>query len=44
MSLVDSHCHLPLIVDELSGVEGVVERALANEVEHMLCVSVDLES
>ena len=44
MGLVDSHCHLPLVVDDSSGTDGVVERALVNGVEHMLCVSVDLET
>lgn len=41
MQLVDSHCHLPLIE---GGLEGVLERAAAAGVSHMLCVSVDLES
>ena len=44
MGLVDSHCHLPLVVDDSLGTDGVVERALVNGVEHMLCVSVDLET
>ena len=42
--LIDSHCHLPLIDDPASGMDGVIERARANGVIHMLCVSVDLES
>lgn len=44
MKLVDSHCHLPLIVDESFGMDGIVERAIENGIEHMLCVSVDLET
>jgi len=45
-SLVDSHCHLPLIAAEAGegGIDDVVERAHAAGVQHMLCVSVDLES
>lgn len=41
MQLVDSHCHLPLIE---GGLESILARAAAAGVEHMLCVSVDLES
>lgn len=42
--LIDSHCHIPLIKDEEAGATGVVERAVAAGVSHMLCVGVDLES
>ena len=44
MELVDSHCHLPLIDGGAEGLDGVLARARAAEVAHMLCVSVDLES
>ena len=44
MQLVDSHCHLPLIEGGEAGIEGVLARAKAAGVSHMLCVSVDLES
>jgi TatD DNase family protein len=44
MQLVDSHCHLPLIEGGEAGIEGVLARAAAAGVSHMLCVSVDLES
>ncbi len=40
-AIVDSHCHLPLIE---GGLESILARAAAAGVEHMLCVSVDLES
>jgi TatD DNase family protein len=42
MGLVDSHCHLnfkPMDED----IEGVLERAKANDIDYMLCVSVNLE-
>ena len=42
MSLVDSHCHINF--DELSNdIQGILDRARANDVQHMLCVSVNLE-
>jgi TatD DNase family protein len=44
MQLVDSHCHLPLIDGGDAGVAGVVARARAAGVTHMLCVAVDLET
>ena len=44
MQLVDSHCHLPLIDSGDDGMDGVVARAAAANVEHMLCVAVDLET
>ncbi len=44
MQLVDSHCHLPLIEGGEAGFEGILARAAAAGVGHMLCVSVDLES
>lgn len=42
MGLVDSHCHLNFepMGDDL---DGVIERAKASNVSHMLCVSVNLE-
>ena len=42
MGLVDSHCHLNFepMGDDL---DGVIERAIANNVSHMLCVAVNLE-
>lgn len=41
--LVDSHCHIPLLGDDVP-VDGVLETARQLGVSHMLCVSVDLES
>jgi TatD DNase family protein len=40
--LVDSHCHIPMI-ESSDGVDTILENARENGVEHMLCVSVDLE-
>lgn len=41
--LVDSHCHIPLLGKEMD-VNQVIANAKALGVEHMLCVSVDLET
>lgn len=43
-TLVDSHCHLPLIDGGTDGLAGVLARAREAGVDHMLCVGVDLES
>lgn len=42
MQLVDSHCHIDFdpLREEL---DGVLARAVANEVSHMLCVAVNIE-
>ncbi len=42
VSLVDSHCHIPMIEDD--AVESILSAAKANDVTHMLCVSVDLDT
>ncbi|MFT4562162.1 MAG: TatD DNase family protein [Gammaproteobacteria bacterium] len=44
MSLVDSHCHLPLVASPDRSVTDVVSSAEQNGVSHMLCVCVDIES
>lgn len=41
--LVDSHCHIPLLGQEMA-VNEVIANAKALGVEHMLCVSIDLET
>jgi len=41
--LVDSHCHIPLLAKEME-VSEVIANAKVLGVEHMLCVSVDLET
>ena len=41
--LVDSHCHIPLLGKEMDANE-LIANAKALGVEHMLCVSVDLET
>jgi TatD DNase family protein len=43
ISLVDSHCHIPMI-DGGESINDIISSALANDVSHMLCVSVELES
>ena len=43
-SLVDSHCHLPLIRNKDEGTKAVIDRAVLSGIEHMLCVCVDLET
>ena len=40
--LVDSHCHIPLM--KQGDLQAILDGALDNGVEHMLCVSVELES
>ena len=41
--LIDSHCHINMI-EHAGGPGSVINDALQAGVEHMLCVSVDLES
>lgn len=41
--LVDSHCHIPMLGKEMD-VNDVIANAKALGVEHMLCVSVDLDT
>jgi len=41
--LVDSHCHIPMLAKDME-VSEVIANAKALGVEHMLCVSVDLET
>lgn len=43
VTLVDSHCHIPMI-EGLGTEDEIISRAHENHVEHMLCVSIDLES
>ena len=40
--LVDSHCHIPLLSDEIE-VDSILDEAKNNNIIHMLCVAVDLE-
>ena len=40
--LVDSHCHIPMLKDLT--LEEVLGNAEVNDVQRMLCVSVDLDS
>jgi len=43
LSLVDSHCHIPLIEIE-GGVDAIIDNAQSHDVNHMLCVSIDLDT
>jgi TatD DNase family protein len=44
ISLVDSHCHLPLVASPTRGVAALVADAASAQVDYMLCVAVDLET
>ena len=41
-TLVDSHCHIPLLSESLS-VQDILDNAAQNDIEHMLCVAIDME-
>ncbi len=41
-SLIDSHCHIPLLSEDLS-VDDIINNAKQNDIEHMLCVAIDLD-
>ena len=41
-SLIDSHCHIPLLNEEFS-VKQIINNAKQNDIEHMLCVAIDLD-
>ena len=44
MRLVDSHCHLPLLAQTDDGLDQIVRDAKNNGIEHILSVSIDLET
>lgn len=44
LSLVDSHCHLPLLETPARGLDQIVADAQRAAVDHLLCVAVDLET
>lgn len=41
-SLIDSHCHIPLLSEDMS-VDEILNNAKENDVSHMLCIAIDLE-
>lgn len=41
-TLIDSHCHIPLLSEDLS-LSDIITNAQENDIEHMLCVAIDLE-
>lgn len=41
-SLIDSHCHIPLLSEDLA-VDEILQNAKDNDISHMLCVAIDLE-
>ncbi len=41
-SLIDSHCHIPLLSEELA-VEEILNNAKENDISHMLCVAINLD-
>lgn len=42
--LIDSHCHLNLLAQEAGGISTAINNAKANQVEHILCISIDKAS
>jgi len=41
---IDSHCHLNLLAEEEGGLDAVIQQAQENNVDHILCISIDTES
>lgn len=41
---IDSHCHLNLLAQEEGGLDAVIQQAQENNVEHILCISIDTQS
>ncbi|MEN9727944.1 MAG: hypothetical protein RL434_2310 [Pseudomonadota bacterium] len=44
LSLVDSHCHLPLVATPERSIDALLVDAAHKHVDHVLCVAVDLET
>lgn len=42
--LIDSHCHLDMLSDQEGGIEQAINQAKANQVDHILCISIDKAS
>ena len=42
--LIYSHCHLDMLVQEKGGIEAAIQNAKANQVDHILCISIDKAS
>jgi TatD DNase family protein len=40
-SLIDSHCHIPLLSEDMA-VDEILNNAKENDISHMLCVAIDL--
>lgn len=41
---IDSHCHLNMLAQEEGGIDAALEQAAANQVDHILCISIDKNS
>lgn len=41
--IVDSHCHLNILPEQLGSTEDVIQAALANDVRQMLCIAIGPE-
>lgn len=41
---VDSHCHLNMLAQEEGGLDAVIEQAIANDIEHIVCIAIDKSS
>lgn len=39
--IIDSHCHLNILPEQLGSVEQVIQNALENDVRQMLCIAID---
>lgn len=42
--LIDSHCHLDMLSDQEGGIEQAINHAKANQINHILCISIDKAS
>lgn len=41
---IDSHCHLNLLADEPGGIPAILAEAKENNIDHILCISIDKNS
>ena len=41
---IDSHCHLNMLQGEPEGLPAIIDEALTNQIEHLLCISIDRAS
>lgn len=41
---IDSHCHLNMLQGEPEGLPAIIDEAFNNQIEHLLCISIDRAS